>query len=115
MKIRNGFVSNSSSCSFQIMNTTNEQRTLVDFVNENPQLLEKFLDTYDWYKNNPKFSPENLLKSAEEEKEVFKPYEIKDCIFGDEDGTLIGHVFDYVLRDGGISQSFHWKFIEALR
>ena len=41
MKNRNGFVSNSSSCSFTIENRSNECRTLVGFVAENPQLIEQ--------------------------------------------------------------------------
>ena len=36
MKIRIGFVSNSSSCSFTIGNKSNKTLTIVDFVNENP-------------------------------------------------------------------------------
>ena len=39
MKIRKGFVSNSSSTAFMITNLTNKEKTLVDFVEENPQLI----------------------------------------------------------------------------
>ena len=31
-------------------------------------------------------------------------------IFGDEDGTVIGRIFDYILRDGGESKNFKWSF-----
>jgi hypothetical protein len=69
MKIRNGFVSNSSSSSFIIRNKSNI----------------------------------NLTLSAEE------------YIFGDEDGTLIGRIFDYILRDGGESENFKWIFYRYYR
>ena len=46
---------------------------------------------------------------------VFKPREEKECIFGDEQETVIGKIFDYILRDGGESKSFKWRFKEYLR
>jgi hypothetical protein len=114
MKVRNGFVSNSSSSSFVITNTTDKKLTLVDFVKENPQLIEDFVRQYDWYKPED-FNQENLIKSAIENDETFAPNSEQTCIFGDEDGTLIGQVFDYILRDGGKSKSFKWRFEESLR
>jgi len=39
MKIRNSFVSNSSSTSFLIINRSDVVRTLVDFVDENYQTI----------------------------------------------------------------------------
>jgi len=109
MKIRNGFVSNSSSSSFIIRNKTKERKTLVDFVEENPQLIEQFVEQYNWH--DPKdYNQEKLLESAKQNNEKFKPKSEKVCTFGDEDGTIIGDVFDYILRDGGESESFSWMF-----
>jgi len=45
----------------------------------------------------------------------FKPGHQTYAVFGDEDGTLIGGVFDYILRDGGSSKSFTWEFYEWRR
>ncbi len=115
MKHRAGFVSNSSSSSFIITNLTDRRKTLVDFVRENPQLIEEFKREYDWYAADPNYTQENLLNSAKGNDFAFEPGERRECVFGDEDGTLIGHVFDYILRDGGSSESFRWRFHEALR
>ena len=108
MKIRNGFVSNSSSSSFIIRNKTKEEKTLVDFVEENPQLIEDFVEQYNWH-NTKDYNQEKLLKSAKENNEKFAPKSENVCRFGDDDGTLIGNVFDYILRYGGKSKSFTWE------
>jgi hypothetical protein len=116
MKIRTGFVSNSSSCSFAITNISDSQKSLVDFVIENPQLIEQFLEEFDWYKKYPdEYNQDKLIESAIANDETFLPGETKYCILGDEQGTLIGHVMDYQLRDGGSSESFTWRLDEMLR
>lgn len=114
MKIKLCHVTNSSSTAFFITNKTDELKTLVDFVNENPQLIKQFVSEYDWYQEE-KYNQENLINSALQNNINFPPQEEKYCVFGDEDGTLIGHVFDYILRDGGDSESFSWRFEEYLR
>jgi hypothetical protein len=42
-------------------------------------------------------------------KTNFSPHSSKLCEFGDEDGTVIGQVFDYALRHGGHSKNWKWK------
>jgi len=115
MKVRFGFVSNSSSTSFTIWNLSDKKKTLVDFVKENPQLIEKFKQVYNWHASGPNFTQEHLIESARLNNLTFPPKKPRYCIFGDEDGTLVGEVFDYILRDGGESKSFSWKFEEYLR
>jgi len=64
MKFKIGFVTNSSSTAFIIVNTSNESKTLVDFVLENPQLIEQFKNEYSWHKDDPLYSQIMLVKSA---------------------------------------------------
>lgn len=118
MKKREGFISNSSSTSFIIRNKSNKDLSLVDFVNENPQLIEEWRDNYG--SSDPDFTynqetQEQLLESAELNNFDFPANSSSNYIFGDEDGTLIGKVFDYILRDGGESENFVWDFDEFYR
>lgn len=108
MKSRKSLVSNSSSTSFTIT-TTEEGLTLEDFVRENPQILEDFLETYPWYKGDPHFTQEQMLLDAKRRGEVF-PQEKTILSYGDEDGDTLGHIFDYALRRGGRSARFQWSF-----
>jgi hypothetical protein len=115
MKLKISFITNSSSTGFLITNTSDKPRTLVDFVLENPQLIEQFKEEYNWHATDPMYCQIMLVESAKENDIYFEPGEQKTCIFGDEDGTLIGQVFDYILRDGGKSKSFKWEFHEYYR
>ena len=113
MKKRLNFVSDRSSCSFIITNKSNEVKTLVDFVKENPQLIENYKETYG-LDFPEKYTQEYLLISAEQNNEtlVVGPNHL---VFGDERGSLIDCVFDYILRDGGESENFNWYLKEMLR
>lgn len=122
-----------------ITNNSLVQRNLVDFVVENPYLIGLYINTYldsrdDWEAREEleaneriaqlakdalmgrrSFTQEALIASAEDNNEFFAPGEKKVCVFGDEQGTLIGKVFDFILRDGGKSANFTWELEEMLR
>lgn len=111
MKIRNGFVSNSSSTSYTIFNKSSEVKTIMDFVKENEHLITEFNEYY-----GCKYTLEEVLKSAEERRKNcgdqydFQPKQEAFRTFGDEDCDAIGDVYDYMLREGGESENFIWRF-----
>jgi hypothetical protein len=115
MKIRNGFVSNSSSSSFIIINKSDNDLSLVDFVKENPTLIQDFLDEYYWNKDDSEYTQENMIISAEQNDYIIPANSSDEYKFGDEDGTLIGKVFDYILRNGGTSENFEWYSYKQYR
>ena len=109
MKIRNGFVSNSSSTSFYITNHSDENLTLLDFVLENHDIVKDFNNEYEY-----KHTLEEMIECAKSRGQVFevgKNY----ATYGDEDGDVLGQVFDYMLRYGGKSKNFSWGFHEWRR
>ena len=86
---------------------------LSEFVKENPQLIEQFRSQYSWSTSDG-YTQEALIKSAKEYGVIIKPGQ-DFYVFGDEQGTLVGEVFDYILRDGGWSDRFEWSFHEYNR
>ena len=109
MKTRTGFVSNSSSTSLIITNKTNQPINLVEFVIENKHLIDEFNKSFTEHHSFKK-----VTDSARRRHLVLPPGE-NECIFGDEEGDLIGEIYDYILRDGGESKRFAWRFNESLR
>jgi len=115
MKVKTDFVTNSSSTAYIIQNTSSTDKDLVDFVKENSQIINEFLSEYTWHADDPKYNQDDLIKSAEANNIKFEAESSVHCVFGDEQGTLIGQVFDYALRGGGKSENFMWSFFEWLR
>lgn len=150
MKVRQGFVSNSSSTAFMIVNRTDETLPLSEFIRENEHLITMY--TEEWGSDKKDRVPwEQLCRERKiwghlstvrpvvyEQSHTGTKYYItcfedivvgmckdslmwsdlnpgRNCvIFGDEDGTLLGEVYDYALREGGISARFSWGFTKSL-
>ena len=114
MRSRSGFVSNSSSTSFIITNISDTPKTLVDFVLENRHLVDLFNEEYD-----DTVALSDVLGGAEDrmrdDAKGFPPGEDVAMVFGDEQGDTLGRVYDYILREGGTSENFTWRFNEYLR
>ena len=121
MKLRYGFVSNNSSTIFTITNTSRITKTTVDFVEEvGEKMLRDWDDEYGvelTCTDDEGVTLWQLMKDAKSDTyfESFEPDQSRNMSFGDEHGTALGHLFDYMLREGGKSRSFRWKFHEWLR
>jgi len=89
------------------------QQVIFEIYTENPQLIEDFTDSY--RVDETRYTQEYLIESAKENNIIFKPGCETYSVFGDEQGTLIGEVFDYILRSGGSSKNFTWRLEEYLR
>ena len=111
MKIRKGFVSNSSSSSFIIKNQTYKHKTMEDFAKETCHLVLEFNNEYSW--NN--HTVEEFMDCVDQYDNTWHPGEEKYLVFGDDDGTVMGKVYDYMLREGDSSKSFSWYYKESLR
>jgi len=108
-----GFVSNSSSSSFTIINKSKNDKSLEDFVMENSHLIDKFNNYYD---EDESF--EEAIESARNDYEKYtllKACHSYDVTFGDDEDTILGRIFDYILREGGESENFKWFQISSNR
>ena len=115
MKIRTDFVTNSSSSSFIITNKTDSDKTILQFVLENTHLVDLFNEEYGDSQYMDDYTLGEVLKSSSDDyDQILEPGD-NEVVFGDEQGTVLGRIFDYILRDGGESMQFKWVFHEALR
>jgi hypothetical protein len=111
MKIRGDFVTNSSSTSYVI--DVKAKLTAEEFVNDlfNDEGFKGELDGYEWWED----TRESVLESLKQEGTF--PLEVGEhtIVWGDEDGTSCGRVFDYCLRSGFSFDIFEVRYKESLR
>ena len=95
------------------------KKTLLDFVKETSELVPEFVREYDrsFTEYNQLAMIDNAKQRMKEHKKLntWGPNETKTIAFGDEDGDILGQVYDYMLRAGGKSKSFKWTFHEYHR
>lgn len=110
MKTRSGFVSNSSSSSFIITNLTNQEKTLVDFIRDNPGLLKTFVGDDKWYSD---YTDEVVEDSAEKYNKTFPPGEEVRCSFTNEGGSKVETMLRHMLEvtEDKETDEWRWEFV----
>ncbi len=122
MKIRMGFISNSSSCSFIIDNHTGQPRTLVDFLRDNPEIFQQYLKEFeddikhmgmDWGGHAVDgLTVESLWKSAAEYSQIIFPG--RNYLTFEDDAGLAEYVLHSMLSEMKSSnKNWSWEFHES--
>lgn len=114
MKIRDDFITNSSSTAFFIT-VYKDGLTAEEFVEKLFEYgIKSCIKTY-WDKEE--ITPEDLVSSLKNAYSHIFPAALGThyVIFGDEQGPLAGKVFDYCLRKGFSNEKFIVAFAEHLR
>ena len=123
MKRRHGFVSNSSSSAFIIVNNTSRPKTLVDFLDDNPELWERYWTDHkedvlacgrDWYGfTEAELKKQNLLQSAATHHKLLMPGE-NYIILHDDAHILHETILHSVLENVMPSHpEWSWRFKES--
>jgi hypothetical protein len=105
MKLRNGFVSNSSSSCFLVSNLWNDTQTLAAFIRENTQLVDQYNMEH---KGTRHYTHKEVVECAEAEHLDFGPAEDKVVAFGEQYNAL-GDVCRWMTD--GRSPNWKWQFL----
>ena len=107
MKIRRGFISNSSSSSFVIFSKSNNVRLLSDVVNDNKEDVEKILKKQ--YYNSTNLSFDDFIKFVKRNNDFEILEEGTECEFSnDGSDNIIDDVMLSLLGSKKSSNKFNW-------
>lgn len=113
MRCKDDFITNSSSTAYMVKNLSKtDNLTAKSFIDSIWPHIQNEMKRHGY-----KYTKEELVKSLKEDYEYFpiKPEEESIMSWGDNDDTIAGLVFDYVLREGIITGLVQVKFEEHLR
>ncbi len=105
MKQRQGFVSNSSSSSFILTNLLEGNKVLLDFVRDNPELLEGYAkDCFNDY------TQRDIELDAAKYVTIFPPGEEVRCYFSNEVDSKAEEMLRHMLEIGGNKEINGWRW-----
>ena len=96
---------------YKFTNKSNKDLTLVQFIIENPDLINLYNELYAFSHSGPSrsYTQLELIYSAKENDIVFPANSSKNYTFNDKDKTLINIVLYCTLRYNEESENFKWE------
>jgi len=97
-----------------ITNKSNNDLTLMDFINENNYLIDVFMYANRNCIDKTIYSKENINNSIKEHNFTIPKQSNNEYLFGLEDNNYIGHILNYSLSSDE-SDNFKWYIHDITR